>query len=36
MMSRHTDGVITFDRTPREAGSVMLHTLSLAFQQMTE
>ena len=32
-MGGHTDGVITFGRTVKEAGTVMLHTLALAFRQ---
>ena len=32
-MGWHTDGVITFGRTVKEAGTAMLHTLALAFRQ---
>ena len=32
-MGGHTDGVITFGRTVNEAGTVMLHSLALAFRQ---
>jgi hypothetical protein len=35
-MGGYTDGINTFDRTPKEFGSVMFHTLALAFRQATQ